>query len=370
VLPRLLLERVASIRFFRVLNTDALTMKLFGFASIVAAHGASSLPSIGDRLIASFATPKAMPLERKDAESGGLHQVGVEKDAFGHDKCDSRFGYRYQLDGARIPIVMYNELGHIHGVQIVVNTQEFPLYPGSNLKAHQDVEPTGMSQDEGDWGLTVYFKDPTEICEKAGDIFQRSIGDRLWIADAQEPSGYFQVPIQTSEDELFDGRFKSSACLPAGLGGPGSGGMGLHYWFMNDRHGDTVCKDTLPVFFLYDQGILQGLGIVMIGFNNKMPTVGNARPVGWDDPTSVHLGAPNNEIMEFPRQPLDPYLFAKGDIFKCLENVNMFDNSDFGDVAVATLHLFFQDNTKITCKGNEDRIVKMNHTMGHAAAVV
>jgi len=334
-------------------------MKLFGFALIVAAH--ASLPSIGDRLIASFATPKQMPLKKKDAEASGLHLVG-------EDKCDSRFGYRYQLDGARIPIVMYNELGDITGVQIAVNSKEFPLYPGSNLKAHHTVEPTGMSQDEGDWGLTVYFKDPKEICEKAGDLFQHSIGDRLWIADADEPSGYFQVPLQTSEDELFDGRFKSSACLPAGLGGPGSGGMGLHYWNMKDRQGNTECKDGLPYFFLYDQGILQGLGIGITGFKNKMPTVGNARPVGWEDPTNARLGAPNKEIMEFPRQPLDPYLFAKGDIFKCNKNVNMFDNSDFGDVTVSTLHFFFQDNTKITCKGHEDRI--FNHTMGQATALV
>jgi len=301
------------------------------------------------------------PLESKDAESGGLLQVGGKT-------CDSRFGYRYQWNGGRIPIVMYNELGQIHGVQMVVNTQEFPLYPGSNLKAHQTMEPTGMTQDEGDWGLTVYFKDPTDICKKEGDIFQGSIGDRLWIADAEEPSGYFQVPIQTSEEELFDGRFKASACLPAGLGGPGSGGMGLHYWSMSDRQRNTDCKESLPVFFLYDQGILQGLGIGAIGFNNKLPTKGNVRPVGWDDRTAPRLPAPGNEIMTFPRQPLDPYLFAKGDIFKCLENLNMFDDSNFGDVTIATLHLMFQDATKITCKGNEDRMV--NQTMVHAAVVV
>lgn len=262
---------------------------------------------------------------------------------------------------------MFDNQGDIAGVRIVINSQEFPLYPGSNLKAHETMQPTGLSHNEGDWGLTVYFKDPTEICSAHRRAQGGSVGDRLWVAKANEPSGFLKVPIYHSEDELFNGRWKASACAPAGFAFPGSPGMGLHYWSMDDRQGNTDCAEGEPVFFLYDKGRLQGSGIEISGFDYKLPTLGNVRPAAWEIP-HAYLAPPGSELVEFPRQPLDPYLFRREESFKCNKNLNAFDTSDQGDVTVATLHVMFQDWFEITCEGHEDRIV--NHTMGHALHVV
>lgn len=318
-------------------------MMRLGFSLIVVAHG----ESLGDRVVASFTMQQQMPLRKEDVQdSANFHLVGP-------NQCDPQFGYRYQWEGARVPILMFDNQDDIAGIQIVINSQEFPLYPGSNMKANQFVPQTGLSKDEGDWGVTAYFKDPAQICSSGTRAQDGSIGDRLWIANAEEPSGFLEVPLRHSENEMFNGRWKSSGCAPTGFLFPGSAGMGLHYWSMQDRQGNTPCIESDPVFFLYDHGRLNGFGFQISGFDYRVPTVGNVRPTGWEDPQAF-LRPPGREMVEFARHPMEPYVFAVGESPKCSENINMFDTSNHGDVTGGTLHVLFRDPFNISCASSPD----------------
>jgi len=296
--------------------------------------------SLGDRLTASIWSQNVMPQSMDKAlESSEWIEVGS-------GSCHPKFGRRFQRKGVITPTMMYSNTGHIAGMQFGVNTETFPLYPDSNLKAGDSAVPTGLAPSLGDYAVTTYFTDPSKICNASPtDHVAGSIGDRLWVANASAPLGHEAVPLHV-DDGMLDG-YIPSGCAASGFAFPGSPGMGTHWWRMTKTNGETPCNEAGQMFLLYSKGRLVAMGMTFVGSDNRLPTVGNKRPVALDNGL---LGPPGDEMWEFARQDLTPYFFKRHDNPKCGNAFNEFNSSlPNGTVTTATLHVFFSDPYNITC---------------------
>jgi len=247
---------------------------------------ATKTQSLGSRLTAGIWAQNVMPQSVDEAlKSEDWAEVGS-------GSCHPKFGRRFQRKGVMTPTLMYDNTGHIAGMQFAIDTETFPLYPDSNLKAGDSAVPTGLAPSLGDYALTTYF-----------------------------PASGF----------LF----------------PKSPGMGTHWWRMTQPNGETPCNEAGPMFLLYSRGRLVAMGMTFVGFDNRVPTAGNKRPVELG---RGRLGPPGDEMWEFARQDLSPYFFHKHENPKCLANLNMFNSSiPGGTVTTGTLHVFFSDPYNITC---------------------
>jgi len=300
--------------------------------------GSSSLGSI---LTANIWAQNVMPQSVDEAlKTADWAEVDAAKG------CHPKFGRRFQRKGVMTPTLMYDNTGHIAGMQYAINTDEFPLYPDSNLKAGESVVKTGLSPDQGDYALTTYFMDPHKICTASfRDHVAGSIGDRLWVANESAPGGHEVIPLR-DDDGVPDG-YVPSGCAESGFAYEGSPGMGTHWWRMTEPNGMTPCKDAGSMFLLYSRGHLVSIGMVFVGFKDRVPTAGNVRPVEIAD---NRLTAPGDEMWEFARQDLSPFFFGEHDNPKCLHDFNSFDKSiEGGDTTTGTLHVFFSDPFDITC---------------------
>lgn len=301
--------------------------------------------SIGNRLTAHIWKQKGMPWTDVEASEQGWQEVGAG--------CHPSYGHQFQRPSVLTPTLMFDNTGHIAGMQFAVDTKTFPLYPGSNLKMGEGVHSTGLDHNHGDAALTVFFMDPSKICSaNAADHDLGSVGDRLWVQNNQNPSGYDIIPSR--EDGAIPDGYIASGCAAAGFAYPGSPGMGTHYWRMQDDQGNTPCEDSGPMFLLYSRGRLVAFGLTFVGFDNHVPTVDNERPIEVDN----HLVMANDELWEFARQPLDPFFFSPADNPKCLNNFNRFDSSlPGGTITTGTLHVFLSNPYEITCDGFEGPIM-------------
>jgi len=296
--------------------------------------------SLGSRLTAGIWAQNVMPQSvDKALESSEWAEVGS-------GSCHPRFGRRFQRKGVITPTLMYSNTGHIAGMQFAIDTETFPLYPDSNLKAGDSAVPTGLAPSLGDYAVTTYFTDPSKICNASPtDYGAGSIGDRLWVANASAPLGHEAVPLHA--DDGVPSGYVPSGCAASGFAFPGSPGMGTHWWRMTQPNGETPCNEAGPMFLLYSRGRLVAMGMTFVGFDNRLPTVGNTRPVELG---SGRLGPPGDEMWEFARQDLSPHFFHRHENPKCLANFNMFNSSlPGGTVTTGTLHVFFSDPYNITC---------------------
>merc|ERR1719469_87809 len=240
----------------------------------------------------------------------------------GDGKCHHRFGRRFQRKGVPTPTLMFANTGHIAGIQYGVNTQDFPLYPDSNLKA-EGVLSTDLPPQSGDYALTTFFMDPDRICNsKREDHMAGKIGDRLWVANATggiatASGNYEEIPLRQEDGPLAG--YIPSGCAASGFAFPGSPGMGQHWWRVTEGEGNTACKDGGPVFLLYSRVRLVAMGLTLVSFDNRVPTVGNKRPV---EVGGGRLGSPGDDLLEG------------------------------GTVTTATLHIWFSDPYNITCDGS------------------
>jgi len=303
--------------------------------------------TLGDELIVGIWSQTGMPRSVPEAElSDDWQEVG-------DGKCHHRFGRRFQRKGVPTPTLMFANTGHIAGIQYGVNTQDFPLYPDSNLKA-EGVLSTDLPPQSGDYALTTFFMDPDRICNsKREDHMAGKIGDRLWVANATggiatASGNYEEIPLRQEDGPLAG--YIPSGCAASGFAFPGSPGMGQHWWRVTEGEGNTACKDGGPVFLLYSRGRLVAMGLTLVSFDNRVPTVGNKRPV---EVGGGRLGSPGDELWEWARQDLTPFFFHRPDNPKCLKNFNQFDDSlEGGTVTTATLHIWFSDPYNITCDGS------------------
>ena len=119
--------------------------------------------------------------------------------------------------------------------------------------------------------------DPDAACSADHALPEGSIGDRSWLrlSDADnDDSSFDKIPL--TEDEMFtrvaNGQarsFTEGGCLPSGLLGPGSQGMGYHYWQVwngtpEDGFVDSSCgSDWGPLFYLYSDNKLVSYGALV-----------------------------------------------------------------------------------------------------------
>lgn len=286
-----------------------------------------------------------MPLNLTEAESA------KEWQEVGTGTCHPQFGRRFQREHVPTPTLMFANTGHIAGIQFGVNTEMFPLYPDSNLKLEQMLK-TGLPPESGDYGLTTYFMDPEKICSASyKDHIPGRIGDRFWVANATgsittNVGNYEEIPLL--QEDAPPAGYVPSGCAPSGFAFPGSPGMGQHWWRVTKEQGETPCNEGGPLFLLYSRGRLVAIGLVFVGFDFRVPTVDNLRPIEHNG----RLFSPGDELWEFARQDLTPFFFHRHDNPKCLKNFNQFNNSlEYGNVTTGTLHFWFSDPHNITCDG-------------------
>jgi len=295
----------------------------------------------GDQLTAGTFAQKGLPQSMQEAVLSG------EWEEVGSGECHHQFGHRFQRKGVLIPTMMFDDKGHVAGIQYPVNTETFPLYPDSNLKAYEWAQPTDLPPQFGDYALTTFFMDPDRICDSFGSFMDGKFGDRLWVAtstgEIKTNSGsYEEIPLHQEDGPLAG--YINSGCAASGAFFPGSPGMGEHLWRMTQ---DTPCNEAGPMFLLYSRGRLVAMGSTFVGFDNRVATVNSVRPI---EVGGGRLAAPGDEMLEWPRQDLSPFFFKRHDNPTCLKNLNQYDDSlEGGTVTVGTLHVFFSDPYDITC---------------------
>jgi len=295
-----------------------------------------------DRVTAGIWLQKKMPLSQKDAVNQGWSQLEAE--------CDTRWGYRYRLGKRLTPTLLYNKLGYLIGMQILVNSSAFRLWPDSNLKVDDKNPSEILMVAKEEAGHTLLFKNPSRACGYARRT--KGTADRLWVLTGKEKrtgkATYEKIPL--NEDGEIPQGYAAGGCAPTGFAFPNSPGMGTHYWrnLRGPKGNRVAAEDMGPMFLLYDKyKKLRAFGFTYVGKEGRVPTVGGVRP-SKNARGSWYMK--NSEVWEFAQQPLYPYFFPEADNPKCLHNLNTWDASlKDGMITTGTLHVFLSDPWTIEC---------------------
>ena len=327
-------------------------MSLVAAALLLPALTAAVPPSLGDRLVAGAQKQWSLPLSVSKATEAGWTAVTGDPTA-----CDPVSGRRFRFGELLTPTLIFDAMGRLAGVQVVVNETTYPAYPQSNWR------PTdGWFTATGDppefSSMTIHFKDPAKLCSaEAVDEAGGSIGDRLWL---RLPSDDFEnLPLLEEELQagMPDSRWNQGGCFPSNVFYPGSLGMGIHYW----RHAidptltsDSACEYNGPVFLMYEHGVLVGFGIILLGMG-RAPTVGGALPSFAQTPFGQMLVAPGDSAFEFARKAtLEPYFLKPGTTPTCIADlITEWDGTTAGAANLSfiptTMHFALSDMSAVTC---------------------
>eukprot|EP00756_Hemistasia_phaeocysticola_P064503 Hpha_TRINITY_DN7849_c0_g2::TRINITY_DN7849_c0_g2_i1::g.185625::m.185625 len=298
--------------------------------------------SLGDRLTMGIWRQEAQPTQQSDAAAKGYAEVPTD----GKLGCNRLYGHRYQQGGRLTPTLMYTNNGRLAGFQVVVDTDDFPMYPLTNLRTPTILPLSGTQQ-----AMSLYFIDPALLCNDTTAPTNESVGDRLWIRQATSASERPDFePIPLSERDAVAASsitgFSPGGCAASGFAYKGSPGMGRHYWRFLDA--DTPCNVAGPLFLLYADGKLSALGFTYVGLNEQVPTTNGTRPVR--DPQTGRWIMNNSEVWEFAQQPLYPFFFDKDNMPTCLDDLNTWNSTKtYGTVTTGTLHVFVSDPYTIKC---------------------
>ena len=228
------------------------------------------------RVRASYPSPLGLPRTTSETEDWIEVASGTP--------CETR----YQRNGALTPTLIFDDLGHLNGIEMVVNTS---LYSGSVATIRFRPTSCGASTEEG-----------------------------LWI-DA--PDGSYVVDL--SEDDLDPIVWTESSCWPSLLFDIPAG-MGTHYWpttFPSD------CAATTVVGLLFNHGLLAGFALASISNDGRI------------------LSEPMNNLWEYPSSRDAQYIFGES---ACFDNLNSFDPSlPYGNVTASTMHFFFSSPFGMVC---------------------
>lgn len=313
---------------------------------------AAATPSLGNMLASNIWKQDPLPLTAIDALRAGWSLVNNNS-----NQCDQFFGQRYRLGHRLTPTIMYDKLGQLAGLETAVNTDSFPLFPDSNLAS----PPFHLDPHNGsNYALSIHFTDPQKICsdDHKKPVANNSIGDRFWIRhriSSSENESFDVIPL--SEADLLAGMpansWTAGGCAPTGFAGPQSPGMGTHYWkgLTQDRN----CTTVGPIFLLYNHGALHAFGLVFVGADKHVPTVGGKLPFRPPCPAPCIQQFPlqmnGKSLWEFPTQPLHPFFFHEDQSPSCLgQNLNTFNTTlKGGGITLSTMHFFFSDPFDMTC---------------------
>ncbi|XP_022788043.1 uncharacterized protein LOC111327974 [Stylophora pistillata] len=240
-------------------------------------------------------TPR--PLTSKQAV-----KAGWRKDTKCSGKAKFFYGNRYSQKDDDATRLIFDCDGNLAGMQATIHpTNEYPI-PRDR--------PPWIPLDDGRVAVTIYFRDPDEICVCKGKCKKGVnniplIGDRMWlqITDFRFKKDVMVMPLK--ENQISGTPWVEGTCISR---------MGVHYHY--NISVDMDCYRGLPVFLLFSQQTKS-----LIGF-------------GWGGPVDV-----KSDTWEKP----DPSLFARSmkneTTPACLKDLQ----------TVSVQHVYFVDPCKITC---------------------
>jgi charged multivesicular body protein 7 len=170
----------------------------------------------------------------------------MQKFVFKDDQCDKTtssgkfLGQRYWYDSDPAVLLLFDKAGYIAGIQTSVpkSVGWTPMTPQLG---------TWLQDDGESYTLTVYFVDPSIICDKGRskeDFASQGTGTGFYIQKGPNPlTDIFQVP--KDEPEIKNTKWGNGKCFYL---------MGQHYWYnvtKNMAEGDFV-----PYCLLYNGGTL------------------------------------------------------------------------------------------------------------------
>jgi hypothetical protein len=306
----------------------------------------AAVPSLGDRLVAGYAKQWSLPLTVSKATEAGWTAATGDPTA-----CDVVSGRQFRFGELLTPTLIFDAMGSLAGVQIVVNETTYPSYPQSNWRPSgwwftATGDPPELSS------LALHFKDPAKLCSaEAVDEAGSSIGDRLWLRLTSDD--FEQLPLIEEEVQagMPDSGWNLGRCLPSNVFYPGSLGMGLHYWRHVGRTTASACEDAGPVFLMYEHGVLVGFGILLFG-TGRAATVGGVLPSF--SPSGAPI-APGDSAFEFPRSAafLERAFLIPGTAPTCMADLTKWDGTTAGaanlSFIASTMHFALSDMSAITC---------------------
>lgn len=190
-----------------------------------------------------------MPMRTYQARRMGWvkEEDGCRDDLF---YVGQRYVYRQagdQKNWDRGTLLIYDVRGYIAGIQMEI--------PAANKIDQFNRFPPFVVGKTGARYLTAYFTDPQNICNKKVRRDPRMVGDRLLILNSNKtmPDGSL-INIPLKESWTYGTLWNKGGCVPA---------MGRHYFF--NMTADMNCSDFVPMFLLYNKGVLNGFGWTMGG---------------------------------------------------------------------------------------------------------
>lgn len=217
-----------------------------------------------DKLSVTWLKWEELPLTVRDA---------VDKGWTLQEKCQDNAYYRgnrYVRDGNITVMLLFDENNKIAGIQTGIAKSAFGAKKGLPWK-----------EENGNYIITAYFKDPSLICSHRPSQ-AKYIGDRLLIQKSSTPYEFIHVPLL--EDGLFESAWTEGECFWS---------MGKLYWY--DLSNVADCDSVFPVFLMFTNGVLNGFGWVL--------------PFKVDNPRFVH-----------PTKESFPYLFKNATVPDCFRN--------------------------------------------------
>ncbi|XP_055870196.1 uncharacterized protein LOC106050172 isoform X4 [Biomphalaria glabrata] len=203
---------------------------------------------------------QSQPRTRSDALDQGWTKLS------GCEQGSKWRGERYIRNDDHTIVLIYDVSGNIAGIQTGFETND-PR--GLNVTAMAKY----TQEDGGYTYVTTYFADPKQLCDASRNAcseveniyFQRGSCDNL---------------MTISTDLSAVSSWTLGKCFPK---------MGVHY-----AYGYTTtssCDDLFPLFLLYDQGVMKGIGFALIAnFTSphyEHPTLDNLKWMLYEAPQCV-----------------------------------------------------------------------------------
>ncbi|XP_071089942.1 uncharacterized protein [Haliotis cracherodii] len=158
---------------------------------------------------------------------------------------NSKFaGKRYAKDGDTAVILIFDVNGYIAGLQAGIPTGQDNGYPFARMMNNPFVT------DRDYYFITAYFTDPSAICSvgRTAEMFSsEGTGTQLLIQNGSTPRNVIKIPM--NEADTTGSGWGNGKCFF---------GMGVHYWYNIQK--DMSCDDFFPMFLLYNNNKLDGLG--------------------------------------------------------------------------------------------------------------
>jgi len=275
-------------------------MKFATALTALTATAVSATTTLGDRLDVTWPKFSGLPVTTADSVKDGWSNL---------DSTCGEFGIRQRLNGDHGLTLMFNNQGHLAGVQAsaadITNT---------NWEHFPDI----IEVVDGLYTVSVYFEEPSTICS-SGNGDKKSIGDRLLLRSL---SGKVYNDLPIVEDNVPHGEtdlWDLGSCFVS---------MGTHYWGNISTTMD--CTYFYPVGLMYTRGSLRtflfALGSI-VGDSESSPR--------WEHP---------------PQDKLN--LFFRSDNFPtCLKDDGM---------AFSTMHFFTYNPIWNNCIGSKSSTILSN----------